>query len=124
MASVTFTYGATVKTFGGVVYPDVPGQTMPQAVGRTMGGGFRVTSLGSGDWENPELTIENQNNTDYEAMRDFIQDTVSWSALGFTFTDPYTGSHTNMHYVSGLPEMRRVKGRWFGKIILSKDMSA
>lgn len=125
MANITLNTGATSITIAGPKYPDEPGESAPVVVGRTMGGGIKVANLGSGtDFESPKLQFREMSNADYETLRNFIQDTCTWSVTPFTYTDPYSGSHTNMHYISGLPEFRRIRGKWNGTIELAKNMSA
>ena len=107
------------------LFPEDPGETYPMLVGRTMGGAVKTADLGDGSTDHIDMELQYRlNNTDYEALRDFIQDTVKWSSLSFTFTDSNGTAFTNMHYISGLPEFRRRNSLWFGAIRLSKDMSA
>ena len=106
------------------LYPEDPGETYPMLIGRTMGGGIKTASIG-GSSDHIDMQVRfNLGNTDYEALRDFIQDTVDWAALPFSFTDSNGTTFTNMHYISGLPQFRRIKGRWVGSLRLAKDMSA
>jgi len=90
-----------------------------------MGGAVKTADLGDGSTDHIDKTLQYcLSNTDYEALRDFIQDTVSWSSGSFTFTDGNGTAFTNMHYISGLPDFRRRKNLWFGRLRLAKDMSA
>ena len=106
------------------LYPEDSGETYPMIVGRTMGGAIKTADLGAGT-DHIDKTINFRlNNTDYEALRNFIQDTVSWSEKSFTFTDSNAAAFTKMHYMSGLESFRRRNSLWTGSIRLSKDMSA
>ncbi len=126
---VTFDRGATSITIKAPAYPEQPGETYPMLVGRTMGGGVKTTDMGGGtDWENPVLGFRRLTTSEYENLRDFFQDTTSWTGLACTYTDAHAGVHTSMHYIGGLPEFRSEpgpsKGLWNGTLRLSKDMSA
>lgn len=106
------------------LFPEDPGETYPMTVGRTMGGAIKTADLGGGvDFVDKTIGFR-LNNTDYEALRDFIQDTVTWSEGAFTFTDSNGTAFTNMHYMSGLEGFRRNNLLWVGSIRLVKDMSA
>ena len=103
----------------------MPGREYPQVVGRTMGGGFKVADLGDGStiWKNPRLHFAYQSDSDYTSLKGFIESTVDFASVPFTYTDPYSTDHTNMRYVRGLKEFRRIKGVWHGTIELALDAS-
>jgi len=94
-------------------------------VGRTTGGGHKVADLGDGtEWEEVTLTFDRMSNADYVALRDFIQDDITWSTTVFTYTDAASAAHANMRYMSGLPAFRSSPGpRWSGRVNISKDKS-
>ena len=111
-------------TIAAHLFPEDPGETYPMLVGRTMGGAIKTADLGSGaDHITKEISFR-LTNDDYEALRDFIQTTVSWSEGSFTFTDSNAVAYTNMHYISGLESFRRDRLTWTGTIVIAKDMSA
>ena len=107
-------------------YPEIPGETYPMLVGRTLGGGHKVADLGDGtEWEEVTLTFDKMSNADYVLLRNFIQDDITWSTTLFTYTDAFASAHANMRYIRGLPQFRSSKGnRWSGDIVISKDKSA
>ena len=117
--------GAASITIDAPRHPEIPGESYPMIVGRTVGGGHKVADLGDGtEWEEVTLTFDRMVNADYEALRDFIQDDATWSTTVFTYTDAFSGAHTNMRYLSGLPQFRSSKNhRWSGAIVISKDKS-
>lgn len=127
--TVTWDRGATSITIKAHAYPERPGRTTPQLLGFTIGGGVRTADLGGTDvWERPILNFVDLSTADYESLRGFIESTLNWSQLSFTYTDPHGTAHTAMHYVGGLPEFRSSrgpsKGLWSGTIELHKDMTA
>ena len=125
MPSNVFFDGTNTATIASALYPEDPGETYPMLVGRTMGGGVKTADFGDGSTDHIDKTLQYRlSNTDYEALRDFIQDRVSWSATAFTFTDGNGTAFTNMHYISGLPDFRRRKTLWYGLLRIAKDMSA
>ena len=125
MATITLDTGAASITIQAPKYPDEPGESYPMIVGRTWGGGFKIADFGDGtEWDNPILQFQNMSAADYTALRTFIHTTIEWHKTAFTYTDPYSANHTNMHYLAGFDEFRRVKGRWNGTLEFSKDMSA
>lgn len=121
-----FTSGVTTITIKAPVYPEREGYVYPMVVGRTMGGGFRVVDLGDGtEHRDMTLAFRNLSRTDWEALRDFIITTVSWSKLAFSYKDPYATTHTDMHYLGGLPEAVSSRGdRWACDLRIAKDMTA
>lgn len=125
MATITLDTGAASITIQAPRYPETPGETYPTLLGRTTGGGHKVADLGDGtEWEEPVLVFDQMSNADYVALRDFIQDDCTWMTTVFTYTDAFSTAHTNMRYVSGLPQFGSSKGnRWSGQIVLSKDKS-
>ena len=107
------------------LYPEAAGETYPMLVGRTMGGSIKTADMGDGSTDHIDLTVSYRlDNTDYTALRNFVQDTVKWSSLPFTFTDSNGTAFSNMHYLGGLEGFRRNRSHWFGSIRLGKDMSA
>ena len=114
----------SIVTIADHLYPEAPGESYPMAVGFTMGGGIKTADLGA-TVDHIDLTVRYRlNNTDYEALRNFIQDTVNRSETPFTFTDSNGTAFTNMHYIAGLPQFRRNGTLWSGEIRMAKDMSA
>ena len=107
MPTITLDTGAASITIDAPRYPEIPGETYPMLVGRTLGGGHKVADLGDGtNWEEVTLTFDRMTNADYVLLRDFIQDDATWSTTLFTYTDPAAAAHTNMRYISGLPQFR------------------
>jgi hypothetical protein len=126
MATIKLDTGSADITIDAPRYPEIPGETYPMLVGRTLGGGHKVADLGDGtEWEEVTLSFDRMSNADYVALRDFIQDDATWSTTLFTYTDAFSTNHTNMRYISGLPQFRSSVGnRWSGSIVISKDKSA
>ena len=126
MATVTFTKGGTTITIQAPHYPESPGETYPMLVGRTLGGGHKVADLGDGtDWNEPTLAFDQMSNTDYVALRNFIQDTLVWSTNLCSYADPFAVTHTNLRYMDGLPGFTSSRGnRWSGQVEFSKDKTA
>jgi hypothetical protein len=123
--SVTFNnLSAAAVVIADHLFPEDPGETYPMIVGRTMGGAVKTANLGAGVDHIDKTLSFRLGNTDYEALRDFIQDTVVWSEGSFTFTDSNGTAFTNMHYISGLESFRRIRLLWSGRLRLAKDMSA
>jgi hypothetical protein len=118
----------TAITINAPAYPEMRGESYPMIYGRTMGGGIKVADLGPGTatvYRNPSLAFDRLSNTQYESLRNFIKTTVQYSKTSFTYTDPFSTSHTNMHYTGGLEGFRSSVGNfWSGTITLAKDMNA
>lgn len=128
--AVTFTSGSTSIVIKNPRLPEGEGFTYPMLLGRTMGGGMKTADLGDGstDWrQNVPLNFVRLSRTDYEALRDFIKDTVLWQSGAFSYTDGHSPPNTltDMHYISGIPEARSMVGdRWNVPLVISKDESA
>ena len=125
MATITFDDGTNpavqVRTHQ---WPQPLGDAYPVVVGRTMGGGFKTADLGDGT-QRFDATLEFREYPDADAqdLFTFFRTTVNRSETSFTYTDPDGTDFTNMRYVSGLETWRKVDGKWFGQLVLSKDMS-
>ena len=115
---------APAVTIADHLFPEDPGETYPMTVGRTMGGAIKTADLGAGVDHIDKTLGFRLSNADYVALRDFIQNTVTWSESSFTFTDSNGTAFTNMHYLSGLESFRRTNLLWAGQIRIAKDMSA
>jgi hypothetical protein len=126
--TVTFTSGSTSIVIKAPKLPEGEGYTYPMLLGRTMGGGMKTADLGDGStaWrQNIPLNFARLSRTDYEALRDFIKDTVLWQSGAFSYTDPHSNTLTNMHYISGIPEARSMVGdKWNVPLVISKDQAA
>jgi len=125
MASTFNDLSAPIVSIADHLFPEDPGESYPMLVGRTMGGAVKTADLGDGSTDHIDMIVSYRlDNTDFEALRDFIQDTVKWASLPFTFTDSNGTAFTSMHCISGLESFRRNNNLWTGAIRLSKDMSA
>lgn len=124
MSTCTLAKGGTSITIAAPIFPEVPGESYPMVWGRTSGGGIKTADLASGtDFVQMPLSFR-LNNTHFVALRNFIQDTVSWQQDAFTYTDPSSAAFANMHYIEGLPEFSRTNNLWTGVLTIAKDMSA
>lgn len=126
MATCTFARGATSITIRAPVYPEVPSTVNQVLTGYTWGGGIKKALLGAAAGGEQFPLSFRLNNTDYEALKGFIETTLTWGTLSCTYTDSAAVAHTNMYYTGGLPlDFESSAGSWWrGKISLWKDQSA
>lgn len=126
MATCTFTRGATAITIRAPVYPEIPSSTNQVLTGYTWGGGIKKALLGvAAGGEEFALTFR-LDNTDYVALKGFLETTLVWGMLSCTYTDSAAAAHTNMYYTGKFPlDFASAAGSWWrGKIPLWKDQSA
>jgi len=123
--SCTFTSGATEVSVKDPLAPYGPEEAPRQARTVSGGGVIRVSTLGDPDQVLP-LHFVRVSNSQWVALKTFIEDTISHGATAFTFTDPLGTAYTNMRYMGGKETARRQAkgGTWSFDITLQKDLGA
>ena len=111
MADVILQYSATIVNLPAPDHPEEPGEELHQNTMVAMGG--RVTSVtrAAGLKTRPILHYTDLDETDYNALRNFINNTVVGSKLSFTYTDWDSVAHT-ARYLSGIPGRSNVFDSW------------
>lgn len=105
-------------------YPERPGREAAQLVQRTWGGGVRTTdlSIAGKTYRTMPVPYRGLTRAQWDAIVLFFGTTVQWSALTFTWTDPFSVTYTGLRYLSGIPEARsRNKDRWDVDLVFATD---
>jgi hypothetical protein len=108
-------------------YPEKPGREHPELVQRTWGGGVRASdlSLPATTYQTLTVAYRGLSRTQWDAMVAFFGTTVQWSALTFTWVDPFSVTHTGLRYLSGIAEARsRNMDRWDVDLVFATDAGA
>ena len=119
---IYFMLGSDVVDFRDPIIDYGPEEPPRQRTWVSGGGVVRVATLGDPDLVF-RMTFRHVPNTQWVAMRAFIQNVINYSAEDFVYTDPFGTSYFGMRYVSGIETWRqRVGQRWHGSLVIRQDM--
>ena len=89
MSSVKFAYGASQLIFTAqLVFPLLAPETTTQAAVQLADGGWRAETVGQSNQQEFELVWDAMPYTEVTSLSSWINNTVNWGALAFTYYDP------------------------------------
>ena len=120
---VYFTKGSTIVTLKDPTWPEGPEIVPRQVVARSGGGAIKVAVVGDPDTI-VVLEFRNIPTSQYDALKAFLENTVSFSGHTFSFRDYADLTTNHMRYVRGIRTWKRRRGSWYsGRLELRKDLS-